>query len=353
MVKTYVLKGKNMIIEYLEKLHHEMYESKLNLEMDCHKKQVLLDDNAKFIQALENSLDENFESFSPRDVDFESHLKIESLLKEQEKTEAEIGELEAEIAKLNTHLAELEQVLKIARENEKSSLMNETLEEKKEEVDQWGLLLMQEIEHQRLAKKIHDFSLQSFTNLIHKIEICTKIMDVDAVRCRLELHAVSKQIRDIIQDTRNIIYELCPMALADIHLGYALEKEIGKLRKSEILNVSYETLGEPIELPPIMSLSILRIVQEACKNILQHANAKHVFVQVKYEGNEIEVLIEDDGIGFIINDIQNLKRKDGSGIGIPMMQERICLFSGRLDIDSEPGKGTRIVVKIPIDKEDE
>ena len=342
-----------MIIEYLEKLHHEMYESKLNYEIECHKKEVLLDDNTKFIQALENSLDENFESFSPRDVDFESHLKIESLLKEQKKTEAEIGALEAEIAKLNTHLAELEHVLKIARENEKSSLIKETLEEKKEEVNPWGLLEMQELEHQRIAKNMHDFALQSFTNLIHKIEICTKIMDVDVVRCRLELHAVSKQIRDIIQDTRNIIYELCPMALDDIHFGYALDKEIGKLRKSEILNVSYETLGEPIELPPIMSLNILRIVQEACKNILKHANAKHVLVQVKYEGNYIEINIEDDGVGFIINDIQNLIRKDGTGLGIPMMQERICLFSGRLDIDSEPGKGTRIVVKIPIDKEDE
>lgn len=341
-----------MIIDYLEKLHHEMYESKLNLEIECHKKEVLQDDNKKFIQALENSLDENFESFSPRDVDFESHLKIESLLTEQKKTEAEIGELEAEIAKLNTHLAELKHVLKIARENEKSSLIKETHEEKNV-VDKWNFLLMQEIEHQRLAKNMHDFALQSFTNLIHKVEICTKIMDVDAVRCRLELHAVSKQIRDIIQDTRNIIYELCPMALDDIHLGYVLEKEVGKLRKSEILNVSYETLGEPIELPPIISLNILRVVREACNNILKHANAKHVVVQVKYEDNGIGIYIEDDGIGFIINDIQNLKRKDGSGLGIPMMQERICLFSGRLDIDSEPGKGTRIAVKIPFDKEDE
>lgn len=119
-----------MIIDYLEKLHHEMYESKLNLEIECHKKEVLQDDNKKFIQALENSLDENFESFSPRDVDFESHLKIESLLTEQKKTEAEIGELEAEIAKLNTHLAELEHVLKIARENEKSSLIKETQDRK-------------------------------------------------------------------------------------------------------------------------------------------------------------------------------------------------------------------------------
>lgn len=352
MVKTYVLKGKVMIIEYLEKLHHEMYESKLNFETECHKKEVLLDDNSKFIQALENSLDENFESFSPRDVDFESHLKIESLLKEQKKTEAEIEELEAEIAKLNTHLAELEHVLKTARENEKSSLMKETLKEKTE-VDHWSFLEMQEREHQYLAKKMHDFALQSFTNLIHKIEICTKFIDVDTVRSRLELHAVSKQIRDIIQDTRDVIYELCPMALDDIHLGYAIEKEIVILRKSEILNVSYETLGEPIELPPIMSLTILRIVQEACHNILEHANAKHVLVQVKYEGSSIGIIIEDDGDGFIINDIQNLKRKDGSGLGIPMMQERICLFSGRLDIDSEPGKGTRIVMKIPIDKEDE
>lgn len=341
-----------MIVDYLEKMHQEMYEKKLNLERECRKKEILRNDNIKFIQALENSLDENFESFSPRDVDQESHLKIESLLEEQKQIELDISELEIEIAKLNTDLTELESVLKFARENEKSSIKKESLREKSE-IAQQKILEIQEMERQRIAKNMHDLAIQNLTNMIHKIEICIKLMDVDPVRCRLELHAASKKIRDIIQDMRDIIYDLCPVSLEEISLNSMIEKEVLKLRKSEILNVSYETLGESINIPSIVSLHILRIVQEACNNILEHANAKHVYVQVKYVEKNVEIRIEDDGVGFTINDIQNLKRKDGSEFGIFMMRERVCLFSGRLDINSEPGKGTRIDVRIPIDKEDE
>lgn len=341
-----------MIVDYLERMHHEMYNEKLILEREFQKKEILLKDNIKFIQALEKSLDENFESFTPRSVNQENHSKIDSLMDEQKIIESELNDLSIKISKLNEYLAELESVTKVAREKEKSLWNKKELKEKQGKY-QRKIIEIQEIERQRIARELHDSIVQSLTNTIHKIEICTKIMDVDTVRCRLELHVISKTIRDIIQEMRNIIYDLRPTSLDDFQLDNILEKEIHKICKSEILNVSYETLGEPIELPPIMSLTILRIVQEACHNILEHANAKHVLVQVKYEGSSIGIIIEDDGDGFIINDIQNLKRKDGSGLGIPMMQERICLFSGRLDIDSEPGKGTRIVMKIPIDKEDE
>jgi two-component system sensor histidine kinase DegS len=168
----------------------------------------------------------------------------------------------------------------------------------------------------------------------------------------LELLAISKNVRDIIQDMRYIIYNLRPMSLDDITLDNMIEKEVSKIKKNEILNVSYETLGEPINISPMISLNIFRVVQEACNNILNHAKAKNVLIQVEYSEDDVEILIEDDGVGFTINDIQNLKGEEGSGFGISVMRERVYLFSGRLDVNSEPGKGTRIFVKVPIDKED-
>ncbi|GFI32331.1 MAG: sensor histidine kinase [Lachnospiraceae bacterium] len=340
-----------MIVDYLEKIHQEMYEKKLNLEREIQKKEILLNDNIKFIQALENSLDENFESFTPRSVNQENHLKIDALRNEQKTIESELNDLKIEITELNAHIAELNSVTKVAKENEKYLVNKKELKEKRGKY-QRKFLEIQEMERQRIARELHDSIVQSLTNTIHKIEICTKIMDVDTVRCRLELHVVSKTIRDIIQEMRNIVYDLRPTSLDDIKLEKILEKEISKIRKSEILNVSYETLGESIELSPMISLSILRIVQEACNNILKHARAENVLVQVEYEKDKIIVRIEDDGVGFIINDIQNLKKEDGSGLGISMMKERVFLFAGRLEINSEPGKGTRILVEVPIDKED-
>lgn len=340
-----------MIVDYLERMHHEMYNEKLILEREFQKKEILLKDNIKFIQALEKSLDENFESFTPRSVNQENHLKIDSLMDEQKIIESELNDLSIKISKLNEYLAELESVTKVAREKEKSLWNKKELKEKQGKY-QRKIIEIQEIERQRIARELHDSIVQSLTNTIHKIEICTKIMDVDTVRCRLELHVISKTIRDIIQEMRNIIYDLRPTSLDDFQLDNILEKEIHKICKSEILNVSYETLGESIELSPMMSLSILRIVQEACNNIMKHARAENVLIQVEYKKEKIVVRIEDDGVGFIIDDIQNLKKEDGSGLGISMMKERVFLFAGRLELNSEPGKGTKILVEVPIDKED-
>ncbi len=349
--ETYVLKGKVMVVDYLKILHHEMYEQKLNLERELYRKEILIHDNNKFIQALESSLDENFESFSPRALDQESHLKIEALLNDQKIIELEINELQKEISKVDAHLDELETVLKDAREHVKSSLKEEAIKKKKK-VNQRKIFEIQEMERQRVARNLHDSVIQSLTNMIHKIEISTKLIDVDSVRCKLELLAISKNVRDIIQDMRYIIYNLRPMSLDDITLDNMIEKEVSKIKKIEILNVSYETLGEPINISPMISLNIFRVVQEACNNIINHAKAKNVLIQVEYSEDDVEILIEDDGVGFTINDIQNLKGEEGSGFGISVMRERVYLFSGRLDVNSEPGKGTRIFVKVPIDKED-
>lgn len=336
-----------MIVVYLEKMHHQMYEEKLNLEREYHKKDILIKDNMKFIQALKNTLDENFESFSPREVDQENHLKIEALLEEQQRLKAEANELKEKTEDLNVSLAELEMVLKAAREN-KNSYFEEAEQQEKYKVYKQKILEIQETEQQHIAKDLHDTVLQNLTNTIHKIEICSRIMDVDTIRCRLEFQAILKSVRDIIQNVRGVIHELHPVYMDEIGLDAAMKKEISRLRKSEILNVSYETSGESIELSPIVSLGILRIVSEACNNILKHANAKHVFIQVKYLEEKIVVEVEDDGVGFIINDIQNLEMSDGSEFGIFMMRERAYLLSGKLEIISEPGKGTKVVAELPI-----
>lgn len=339
-----------MIIEYLEKIYQEMYEERLNLERDYQKKSTLLNDNIKFIQTLEESLDENYESFSPRKVDQESHRKISSLLEEQKRLETEVDHIRSEILKSNIRLEELDSVLKSARDKEKESLEKEAVQKK--ELYGKKILEIQEFERQRIARDLHDSVVQNLTNMVHKVEICSKLMDVDPIRCRLELQAMSKNIREIIQNMREVIYDLRPMSLDDIGLDITIERELSKIRNNGFLNVSYEIEGESVELPPIISLTILRVVQEACNNILKHAQANHVCVCVKYGEKYVEVRVRDDGIGFDVNGITHLDRKDGSGFGISMMKERISLLDGEVEVNSKSGKGTEIVVKVPIGKED-
>ena len=340
-----------MIVDYLEKIHQEVYEKKLRLERKLQKNIILFKNNDRFVRELEDSLDENFESFSPRKVDQKSHKKIESLLEEQQEIENASNQLKLEIANLNAQLAELEGVLKIARENVKSSLQQESQKEDNV-VHKRKMLEIQELERQRIAKDLQDCMMQNLSNIVHKIEICTKIMDVDTIRCRLELQAMSKNIKEIIRDMRKIIFRLDPIPLEDINLDIVIERELSKVRKNGRIKVSYKNIGEKRNLSPIVLLMIYYAVQESCSNIIKHSNAKNVNVQTKYTKDKVQVIVEDDGIGFELKKIEHMNEEENSKIGIFLMQERIYLLSGKLEVNSEVGKGTKIVLEVPIDKED-
>lgn len=340
-----------MITEYLEKLHEKMYEKKVSLERDYKRNELLLKENLQFIYTLENSLDKNYESFSPLGINRESYAKIESLKKEQSQIVSQSEELKIKIIDLDEHLKELESVLKSVRENirvenEKNILIED------DEVFRKKILETQEMERQRIARELHDSIVQNLTGIVHKLELCTKLMDMDTVRCKLELQTLSKTVRKIIEEMRQVIYDLRPMSLDDIGLPVTLEQEVDKLKRTGEFMVDYKIEGTVEKLSSLISLTILRIVQEACNNIRKHANAEHISILLTYEPEKINVQIKDDGCGFDVNEIKHLHREDSSGFGISMMKERVYLLSGRIEIKSIKSEGTIITVQIPIDKEE-
>ena len=340
-----------MIIEYLEKIYAEMYEQKVSLEHDYKKNELLLKENIQFIYTLENSLDRNYESFSPRDINHESYEKIENLKEEKSQIEKQEEILRIKISDLNDHLAELEHVLKVVRENTKAVEEKEVLLED-DEIFRKKILETQEMERQRIARELHDSIVQSLTSIVHKIEFCTKLMDMDSVRCKLELQTMSKMVKRIIEDMRQVIYDLRPMSLDDIGLDVTLEREAAKWRNTGKVLVDYQTEGIIKKLPPLTSLTVLRIVQEACNNTIKHSEAKNIKIVLSYEKEKVKVEIADDGCGFEVESIEHLQRDDGSGFGISIMKERVYLLSGKINIESIIGEGTKISVEIPIDKEE-
>lgn len=171
-----------MVIEYLEKIYQEMYGRKVSLERDYKKTELLLKENAQFIDTLENSLDKNYESFSPRDINRESYEKIEALKEEKSIIEKDSEELKERILNLTEHLVELEEVLQNLRESTREEKEKEVLIEEEDKI------------------LLHDSMVQSLTGMIHKIELCTKLMDVDKVRCKLELQNMSKTMKKMIED---------------------------------------------------------------------------------------------------------------------------------------------------------
>lgn len=342
-----------MLIKYLEKMYQELYEEKLNLEREIQKTSIAIRDNNQFIYTLEKLSDKSYESFSPREINHENYIKIDNLREEKLKYESIQKELNEKFSICNSHLVELESIRKIAKEKQ-DFIDEKMLQMEEDELFRQKILQTQELERQRIARDLHDSVIQSLANMIHKIEICSRLMDMDTIRCKLELQTMSKNVREVISDIRSVIYNLRPMSLDDIGLNETLEREISRICGQEKIKVDYKLEGNFENLIPIVSLTILRIVQEAINNVIKHANAKNVEIAIFYKKKNIEIIISDDGKGFEINlnKKNDLEKKDYSGFGISMMKERLYLLSGKIDIQSKKGKGTTIRATIPIIKEE-
>lgn len=205
------------------------------------------------------------------------------------------------------------------------------------------ILEQQEAERQRIARDLHDTTVQTLTGLIHKMEFCSMIMDKDTERVKNELSYMSSIIKESIAGMRNIIYDLRPMTFDDIGFAETLSRAIDKLQAGCEATIGYKVKGEAIRVPQIIELTILRLMQEACNNAKKHAKADNITVTLEYKDNMICLTVEDDGVGFEIVD-----GKAKGGFGLSIMNERVYLLKGDIDIISEIGKGTKVYVEIPI-----
>jgi two-component system sensor histidine kinase DegS len=97
----------------------------------------------------------------------------------------------------------------------------------------------------------------------------------------------------------------------------------------------------------VTAITLLRVIQEGCNNAIKYANAKKVIVKICYEPKKLILSIADDGDGFDCESVSDSVRDDNSGFGLSIMKERVFLLSGTIDIQSKPGVGCNIVVKIP------
>ena len=201
------------------------------------------------------------------------------------------------------------------------------------------------MERQRIARDLHDSTVQDLTSMLHKIELSMRVMDMDSQRCKMELSNVLDNIRNVISNTRKMIYNLRPMSVDDIGIDVTLKHAIAKIEQEWNRKIEYIIIGKPFHVKPVVALSLLRIMQEACTNALKYADANEICVVLEYTENDISLVIEDDGIGF--NTKKKVAKTKNSGFGLSIMKERVHLLSGEMQLKSEEGKGTTISIRVP------
>ena len=338
-----------MVVSYLEKLQSEYMQEKLNAEKELSDLQIHLRENIEFIKLLEETNDPNYESFTPREVNSKNKTKILELREEQKVIQEAIEKQKSYLSECKQKMEELMCILSEAKkdmmENHQDILNDETY--------RITLLETQENERQRISRDLHDYTVQNLTSLVHKTELCSKLVEMDPVRCKLELSMMSKTLRDIINDTRQMIYNLRPMSFDDIGLDVTIERALDKLESSEQKKIKFSVEGECYRIKPVIGITLLRIIQEGCSNAIRYAESSYIKVLLKYEPDRISVKIEDDGKGFDMSQINTNDRSDNSGFGLSMMRERVYLLSGNIEIESRINSGTKIVVNVPIKSKEE
>ncbi|MCM8569089.1 type IV pili methyl-accepting chemotaxis transducer N-terminal domain-containing protein [Gramella jeungdoensis] len=205
----------------------------------------------------------------------------------------------------------------------------------------------QENEQNRIAKDIHDGIGQMLTGLNFNLES----IDVNNTeKAAQKIENLKELTASIIKGVRTATFNLMPPELSDHGIIPALTKltrELGKLTGKNIL--LYDKTGFNERMNSLTEINIYRITQEAINNAIKYADSTHIIVTVSHSSSILSITIDDNGKGF---DMKNAKtRKGDGGMGMTFMRERIKYINGRLFINSEPGKGTRVTLNIPLNKD--
>ncbi|MBN1218581.1 MAG: sensor histidine kinase [Anaerolineae bacterium] len=205
----------------------------------------------------------------------------------------------------------------------------------------------QESERHHLSNQLHDGPAQSLTNLILQAEICERLFDSDPARARGELVELKHAVNDTFQKVRSFIFDLRPMMLDDLGLTPTLKKSIEDYEKKTGLACNLTISGKDQRLPSHTEVTIFRVFQQSLNNVRDHAQATHVQMTLDVGNDKVKAAIEDDGAGFDVAEAMAAS-KQRKTIGLGTMQERVELLGGELQIDSTPGRGTRVDFWLPI-----
>ncbi len=213
---------------------------------------------------------------------------------------------------------------------------------------QMGLQIVkaQEEERKRVAREIHDGPAQSMANVVLRMEFCEKLMEVEPAKVSQELKELKDIVRSNLQDMRKIIFDLRPMALDDLGVVPALKRYIEDFREKNDIDIEIQFFGKEARLEPVLEIALFRLVQEALNNVVKHAHAKKVKVVMELKDDQVRAFVEDDGIGFDLDDYY--ANQKGNNFGLVSMRERTDLLGGEMKIQTKPGKGTKVYFIVPV-----
>ena len=201
----------------------------------------------------------------------------------------------------------------------------------------------QEEERTRLARELHDDTIQAVIALKQRVQLAQKsVKDQSGRQSLMELETLAEQT---VENLRRLTRALRPIYLEDLGLVTALEMLARETSQNNQLVVDFQKTGQERRLAREVELSLYRIAQEALNNVVKHSKATRADLTITFEDSEIQMEVSDNGNGFIVPNSPTELAPNGH-FGLLGVHERADLIGARLEIESALGKGTKLKVRL-------
>jgi two-component system sensor histidine kinase UhpB len=206
------------------------------------------------------------------------------------------------------------------------------------------LMFAQEEERRHIARELHDDLSQQVAALAISISSTKRhLAREDAGRALADLDALARKTSDLADAIRQLSHGLHPAALEHGGLAAGLKSFAAEFSRREGVDVAITAMGDDSAVAPHVALAIYRIVQESLRNVARHSGARRAEVIVTVGDAAVEVLVQDEGSGFDV-----ARSRQGAGLGLTSIEERVRLLQGGLLVTSRPGHGTDLLLHIPL-----
>lgn len=202
-------------------------------------------------------------------------------------------------------------------------------------------------ERNRIAREIHDGVGHSLVNCILTLELCERLVCKSPNEACKVIEQEKTDLRGALDDMRDFVHHLRPAEIESESFIPLVKRYLARFAERTGLNARLDLEGSEPDLPPASRLVFLRIMQEALTNAAKHSEASEVDVKIARTGDGgVHCIINDNGRGFDAHEVMN-DASSRQGFGLRTMRDRAASVRGDVQVESEPGEGTRVSVYIP------